>query len=68
MILELEKGRYFMTLKQALEVTLFKNHKVYIEKNGKSYKLEEFKDLENFNLDDDITILNRGFISTTIKL
>ena len=57
-----------MTLKQALEVTLFKNHKVYIEKNGKSYKLEEFKDLENFNLDDDITILNRGFISTTIKL
>ena len=57
-----------MTLKQALEVTLFKNHKVYIEKGDKSYKLEEFADLENFNLDDDISILNRGFISTTIKL
>ena len=57
-----------MTLKQALEITLFKNHKIYIEKDGKSYELEEFADLENFNLNDDISVLNRGFISTTIKL
>ena len=68
MFLELEKEGIYMTLKQALEITLFKNHGIYIEKDGKSYKLEEFADLKNFNLDDDISVLNRGFISTTIKL
>lgn len=57
-----------MTLKQALEITLFKNHKVYIEKNGKTFKIDSFEDLEAFNLQDKISILNRGFITTTIKL
>lgn len=57
-----------MTLKQALEITLFKNHKIYIEKNNKTFKVESFEDLEAFDLKDEISILNRGFISTTIKL
>lgn len=57
-----------MTLKQALEITLFKNHKIYIEKDGKRYRIESFDDLNKFDLNKGIVILNRGFISTTINL
>lgn len=57
-----------MTLKQALEIALFKNHKIYIEKDGKRYRIESFDDLDNFDLNKGIVILNRGFISTTINL
>lgn len=59
---------YYMTLKQALEIALFKNHKIYIEKDGKRYKIESFDDLDDFDLNKGIVILNRGFISTTINL
>lgn len=57
-----------MTLKQALEIALFKNHKIYIEKDGERYRIESFNDLDNFDLNKGIVILNRGFISTTINL
>lgn len=57
-----------MTLKQALEIALFKNHKIYIEKDGKRYRIENFDDLDDFDLNKGIVILNRGFISTTINL
>lgn len=59
---------YCMTLKQALEIALFKNHKIYIEKDGERYRIESFDDLDNFDLNKGIVILNRGFISTTINL
>lgn len=59
---------YCMTLKQALEISLFKNHKIYIEKDGKRYRIESFDDLDDFDLNKGIVILNRGFISTTINL
>lgn len=59
---------YYMTLKQALEIALFKNHKIYIEKDGERYRIESFDDLDNFDLNKGIVILNRGFISTTINL
>lgn len=59
---------YCMTLKQALEIALFKNHKIYIEKDGKRYRIESFDDLDDFDLNKGIVILNRGFISTTINL
>lgn len=59
---------YYMTLKQALEIALFKNHKIYIEKDGKRYRIESFDDLDDFDLNKGIVILNRGFISTTINL
>lgn len=59
---------YYMTLKQALEIALFKNHKIYIEKDGKRYRIENFDDLDDFDLNKGIVILNRGFISTTINL
>ena len=57
-----------MTLKQALEIALFKNHKIYIEKDGKRYRIESFDELDDFDLNKGIVILNRGFISTTINL
>lgn len=63
-----EKAGIAMTLKQALEITLFKNHKIYIENDNQVFRIERLEDLEAFDLKDDISILNRGFISTTIKL
>lgn len=57
-----------MTLKQALEITLFKNCRVYIEKDNKLSKIESLDDLDKYNLEHDVDIIERGLFTTTIKL
>ncbi len=37
-----------MTLEQALQMTLFKAHKVYIEDDDKTYGIERLEDLKRF--------------------
>ena len=57
-----------MTLEEALQMTLFKAHKVYIEEDGNTYGIEKIEDLKKFCFKKEVDKLIINKRATTIVM